>query len=31
MIKSRRMRRQGHGVKRNAYGVLIGKPEERGH
>jgi hypothetical protein len=33
MIKSRRMRWAGHvarmGEKRNAYGVLVGKPEEK--
>jgi hypothetical protein len=35
MIKSRRMRRAGHvtriGEKRNAYRILVGKPEERDH
>jgi hypothetical protein len=33
MIKSRRMRRAGHvarmGEKRNAYRILMGKPEEK--
>jgi hypothetical protein len=35
IIKSRRMRWEGHvariGEKRNAYGLLVGKPEERDH
>jgi hypothetical protein len=35
MIKPTRMRRAGHvaqmGEKRNAYRILVGKPEKRGH